>query len=141
MKTMTIDGRALRFCRIGTVLLLIAAIVFRSTFLVVTGFIIMLIPAFFTISYAPLFAFYNLTFGKIVKKREETIDIAAVRFAQGFGSSLLALSLVCLLIFRTPHAGWILAGFVAVSTAFGAGGLCIGAQIYYLIRKLAGRHG
>jgi hypothetical protein len=140
MKTLVIDANALRFCRIGTVLLLAVAVAARAKLLVALGFLIMLFPAIFSIRFAPLYALYAHVLGAAFGSRRETIDVPAVRFAQGFGASLLLISLSCLYLWHTKYAGWILAGSVALSTAFGAGGLCIGAQIYYLLRRLLRRH-
>ncbi|MEI6875674.1 MAG: DUF4395 family protein, partial [Spirochaetota bacterium] len=133
-----IDWNALRFCRIGTVLLLLAALISRERLLVLATFVIMLVPALSTIRAAPLYALYSFTLGALVKKRERAVDRASIRFAQGLGSTLLALALFCLYGLNSRYAGWILAGSVAVTTAFGAGGLCLGALIHQRLLKLAG---
>jgi protein-S-isoprenylcysteine O-methyltransferase Ste14 len=135
---LSIDGRALRFCRIGTVAILLAALITRERLLVLAAFLVMLTPAVFSLRAAPLFALYTWTIGRLVRSRTEKVDVAAVRFAQGFGSTLLSLALFCLYVLESRYAGWVLALSVAVSTAFGAGGLCLGAAIYRGIRRLAG---
>jgi protein-S-isoprenylcysteine O-methyltransferase Ste14 len=138
MDELTIDVHALRFCRIGTAALLLAALLSGEKILVFAAFVVMLIPAVFTIRSAPLYTLYTLTLGRLIRRREETVDTAAIRFAQGLGSTLLALALFCLYVLDSQYAGWIFAGSVAATTAFGAGGLCFGAWIYHRLRALAG---
>ncbi|MDD5110042.1 MAG: DUF4395 family protein [Patescibacteria group bacterium] len=138
--SVTVNRYALTFCRSTTAILLVLAIIFKIKFLVVCVFLLMLWGALFTIQYAPFFVLYHVFLRRFFKQPQATVDIAAVRFAQGFGAALLLIALAYLYVIPSKNAGWIFSAIVAISTAFGAAGYCVGAQIYFALKKIL-RHG
>ena len=134
-KLITVNKNALVFCRSTTAALLVLAIIFKIKFLVLVVFLLMLWGALFTVQYAPFLVFYNLFASRFFKQTKETVNIAAIRFAQGFGAALLVLALAYLYLIPSKNAGWIFSIIVAISTAFGAAGYCVGAHIYFAVKK------
>lgn len=135
-----IDRNALRFCRGSAVVFLLVAIAFQLPWLIAVEFVLFLIPAVFTVRAAPMLLLYNSTLRRWITPDFEDADLAALRFAQGFGASLLLASLFCLYVLHTRYGGWIFAGSVAAATAFGAGGFCVGAWIYRTLKRLLGKN-
>lgn len=127
---------ALVFCRATTVVLLLLAIYFKFVWLVGLGCILMISSAILSIRYAPLVILYSSIFKSFGITKKETVDINAIRFAQGFGSFLLFCALLMFYFFNHVFGGWILVTIVATSTAFGSLGYCLGAYIYFYVRNI-----
>jgi protein-S-isoprenylcysteine O-methyltransferase Ste14 len=134
-KTLKIDKKAIVFCRLMTVVLLVLSYTLSEKLIVVLVFALFVLSTATTIKYAPSVMLYNLIFGRLLKRNEVEIDTAAIRFAQGLGSLLLFLSLLNFYYYDNESVAWIVVSIVGVSTLFGASGLCIGARIYYYLHK------
>jgi len=136
-----IDLYALRFCRITTVIVILTAIALKSAYILFFSFLIMAFPAIFSVRYSPFLMLYEATLGHIMPRKPGVYDAAALRFAQGFGASLLLIAIFCITILHTKYGGWFFAFSVAAATAVGAGGYCAGAHIYYFLKKAMKKNG
>lgn len=135
-----VNSWALRLCRATTVVFLLAALYFQSFWFVILVFILMASSTVFSISRSPLIVLYTRILTRFGVKKEEIIDVNAIRFAQGLGSVLLLCAMLLLYAFHHPFGGWVLVSIVAFSTAFGSLGYCLGAYIYFLVRKIYNSH-
>jgi hypothetical protein len=135
MREIEVNGKALVFCRTITALLLLYALVFTLEGMVIAVFLLMVIPAIFSVRAAPFFALYNSVIGNKLGFARRRIAVPAVRFAHGFGATLLGSAILSL---YTGHAitAWILVASVMASTSFGAAGFCVGEKIFYAFRSL-----
>lgn len=140
VREVSVNSWALRLCRATTVALLLAALYFQFFWLVVFVFILMASSAIFSISRSFLVALYTSIFIRLGVTKEEIVDLNAIRFAQGLGSVLLLCAILLLYAFHHPFGGWTLVSIVAFSTALGSLGYCLGAYIYFLMRKMYHPH-
>ena len=127
---------ALRLCRATTVILLLVALYFMIPWLTILVFILMASSAFLSLSHSPLVVAYSSILNKLGATKEEIVDVNAIRFAQGLGSVLLLCAMSLIYVAGHPFGGWVFVSIVALSTAFGSVGYCLGAYIYFLIRKM-----
>ena len=70
----------------------------------------------------------------------ETVDGNAIRFSRILGAFLLTIAALLYWVFHHPIGSWVLVGFVLISSIFGAYGYCLGAYIYFGLRKLYRRY-
>jgi protein-S-isoprenylcysteine O-methyltransferase Ste14 len=129
---------ALRLCRATTVILLLISLVLQSWWLVAIVLILMLYSTIASISRSPLIILYSNLLRKSRWSSNTSVDINAIRFAQGFGSVLLIIAMFLFFVFGHPLGAWILVSIVLLSTAMGSLGYCLGAYIYFGLRKLHG---
>jgi len=134
----TVDRLALRLCRATTVILLLIALLIHSWWLVALVLILMMYSSIVSIPRAPLVLLYSGIFKRSSGPRSETVDVNAIRFAQGFGSALLIIAFLLFFVFNHPLGAWITVSTVLLSTAMGSVGYCLGAYIYFGLRKLYG---
>jgi protein-S-isoprenylcysteine O-methyltransferase Ste14 len=135
-----INSWALRACRVTTVVLLLVALYFQISWLVILIFILMLSSTIFSISRSPIIIAYEYIFARIGVTKEEMVDVNAIRFAQGLGSLLLLCAIILLYTSHHPFVGWVLVSIVLISTAFGSLGYCLGAYIYLVTREMFHSH-
>jgi hypothetical protein len=134
MSMIEVNGRGIVFCRVTTVVLLAISMLAQSKPLVVVVVLLMAIPAALTVRYAPIYLFYNRFLSGILGVKPMSVDVPAIRFAQGFGAFLLLCAVANFYVWHSDTSGWVLVGIVAGSTAFGAAGYCMGAYMYYGLR-------
>jgi protein-S-isoprenylcysteine O-methyltransferase Ste14 len=135
-----INSWALRACRATTVVLLIVAIYFQISWLVILIFILMLSSTIFSISRSPIIIAYEYIFAILGVSKEEMVDVNAIRFAQGLGSALLLCAIILFYVSHHLFVGWVLVSIVLISTAFGSLGYCLGAYIYFMTREMFHSH-
>lgn len=133
---MQIDPRGPRFGAVITTVVFIAVLITSNTWLLAAQALVFGIGTVFGMRYAP----YGLVFRWLIRPRlgppEELEDEAPPRFSQGLG---LAFAVVGVIGYATG-AAWL--GIVAVAlgliAAFlnGAFGLCLGCELYLLIRRI-----
>ena len=133
---MQIDPRGPRFGAVITTVVFIAVLITSNTWLLAAQAVVFGIGTVFGMRYAP----YGLVFRWLVRPRlrppEELEDEAPPRFSQGLG---LVFAVVGVIGYATG-AAWL--GIVAVAfgliAAFlnGAFGLCLGCELYLLIRRI-----
>lgn len=133
---MQIDPRGPRFGAVITTVVFIAVLITSDTWLLAAQALVFGIGTVFGMRYAP----YGLVFRWLIRPRlgppEELEDEAPPRFSQGLG---LAFAVVGVIGYATG-AAWL--GIVAVAlgliAAFlnGAFGLCLGCELYLLIRRI-----
>ena len=136
MKTVEVNIFGLTFCRIMTVLLLLLALVLRNTWVVLCVCVLMAIPAVLSVRFSPFLLAYDAVLARYLGRRDRVVEVAPLRFAQGLGACLLAVAVLCLLVFHRPRTGWILAGSVLLTTSSGAAGFCVGEHLYRLGRRM-----
>ena len=134
---MQIDPRGPRFGAVITTVLFIAVLITSSTWLLAVQAVVFGIGTAFGMRYAP----YGLVFRWLVRPRlrppKELEDEAPPRFSQGLG---LVFAVIGVIGYATG-ATWL--GIIAVAlgliAAFlnGAFGLCLGCELYLLIRRIA----
>lgn len=133
---MQIDPRGPRFGAVITTVVFIAVLITSNAWLLAAQALVFGIGTVFGMRYAP----YGLVFRWLIRPRlgppEELEDEAPPRFSQGLG---LAFAVVGVIGYATG-AAWL--GIVAVAlgliAAFlnGAFGLCLGCELYLLIRRI-----
>jgi protein-S-isoprenylcysteine O-methyltransferase Ste14 len=133
-----VNRLALRLCRATTVLLLLISLVTRSWWLAGVVLILMLYSTTASISHSPLVLLYSRLFRGSKRAINESVDVNAIRFAQGMGSTLLIIAFLLYFMFNHPLGAWVMVSIVLLSTAMGSMGYCFGAYIYFGLRKLYG---
>jgi Domain of unknown function (DUF4395) len=133
---MQIDPRGPRFGAVITTAVFIAVLITSNVWLLAAQAVVFGIGTAFGMRYAP----YGLVFRRLVRPRlgppSELEDEAPPRFSQGLG---LAFAVIGVIGYATG-ATWL--GIVAVAfgliAAFlnGAFGLCLGCELYLLIRRI-----
>lgn len=136
----SVDFWAIRLCRVTTVSLLLIALSLHVVLLVALVFVLMASSAVFSLPNSFLVVFYAYLLRGFKTKKEELVDVNALRFAQGLGSFLLLCALLLLTVFHHPIGGWVLVSIVAVSTALGSLGHCVGAHIYFFLKRMTNYH-
>jgi protein-S-isoprenylcysteine O-methyltransferase Ste14 len=139
VKKADVNKVALRLCRVTTVVLLLISLVIQSWWLVAIVLILMLYSTITSISHSPLVVLYSRLLRKSRWSSNTSVDTNAIRFAQGFGSTLLIIAIFLYFVFNHPLGAGILVSIVLLSTAMGSLGYCLGAYIYFGLRKLHGR--
>jgi uncharacterized protein DUF4395 len=132
---MQIDPRGPRFGALITTVVLVAVLITSSAWLLAAQAMVFGIGAVLGLRYAP----YGLVYRRLIRPRlgppQELEDEAPPRFAQGVG---LAFAVIGLIGYAT---GTTLLGIVATALALvaaflnGAFGLCLGCELYLIIRR------
>ena len=134
---MGIDKRSPRFGALITTAVLVAALVTSSAWVLAAQAAVFAIGAIFGLRYAP----YGLVYRYVVKPRlappGELEPEAPPRFAQGVGFVFAVIGVIGYAIGITGLG--IAATALALIAAFlnGAFGICLGCEMYLLIRRIA----
>jgi uncharacterized protein DUF4395 len=134
---MQIDPRGPRFGALITTGVLVVVLITSSAWLLAAQAVVFAIGAAFGLRYAP----YGMTFRALIRPRrgppEELEDEAPPRFAQGVGLLMAVIGVIGYATGLTPLG--IVASALALIAAFlnGAFGLCLGCELYLLIRRIA----
>jgi hypothetical protein len=133
---MQIDPRGTRFGAVITTAVVIAVLITSNTWLLAAQAIVFGVGTVFGMRYAP----YGLVFRWLVRPRlgppNELEDEAPPRFSQGLGLAFAVIGVIG----YASGATWL--GIVAVAFALiaaflnGAFGLCLGCELYLLIRRI-----
>jgi Domain of unknown function (DUF4395) len=133
---MQIDPRGPRFGAVITTFVFIAALITSSTWLLVAQAVVFGIGAVFGMRYAP----YGLIFRWLIRPRlgppGELEDEAPPRFSQALGVVFAVIGAIGYATGATPLG--IAAAACGLIAAFlnGAFGLCLGCELYLLIRRI-----
>jgi hypothetical protein len=133
---MQIDPRGPRFGAVITTFVFIAALITSSTWLLVAQAVVFGIGAVFGMRYAP----YGLIFRWLIRPRlgppAELEDEAPPRFSQALGLVFAVIGAIGYATGTTPLG--IAAAACGLIAAFlnGAFGLCLGCELYLLIRRI-----
>ena len=134
---MQIDPRGSRFGALITTGVLVVVLITSSAWLLAAQAVVFAIGAVFGLRYAP----YGLVFRALIRPRlgppQELEDEAPPRFAQGVGLLMAVIGVIGYATGLTPLG--IVASALALIAAFlnGAFGLCLGCELYLLIRRIA----
>ena len=134
---MQIDPRGSRFGALVTTGVLVVVLITSSAWLLAAQAVVFAIGAVFGLRYAP----YGLVFRALIRPRlgppQELEDEAPPRFAQGVGLLMAVIGVIGYATGLTPLG--IVASALALIAAFlnGAFGLCLGCELYLLIRRIA----
>jgi hypothetical protein len=134
---MQIDPRGSRFGALITTGVLVVVLITSSAWLLAAQAVVFAIGAVFGLRYAP----YGLIFRALIRPRlgppKELEDEAPPRFAQGVGLLMAVIGVIGYATGVTPLG--IVASALALIAAFlnGAFGLCLGCELYLLIRRIA----
>ena len=134
---MQIDPRGSRFGALITTGVLVVVLITASAWLLAAQAVVFAIGAVFGLRYAP----YGLIFRTLIRPRlgppKELEDEAPPRFAQGVGLLMAVIGVIGYATGLTPLG--IVASALALIAAFlnGAFGLCLGCELYLLIRRIA----
>jgi hypothetical protein len=134
---MQIDPRGSRFGALITTGVLVVVLITSSAWLLAAQAVVFAIGAVFGLRYAP----YGLVFRTLIRPRlgppKELEDEAPPRFAQGVGLLMAVIGVIGYATGLTPLG--IVASALALIAAFlnGAFGLCLGCELYLLIRRIA----
>ena len=133
---MKVDPRGLRFAAALSAAVLVAVLITSSAWLLAAQAVVFGIGAVFGLKYAP----YGLIFRTLVRPRlrppTEMEDAAPPRFAQGVGLAFSVIGVIGYATGLTPLG--IAATALALVAAFlnAAFGLCLGCEMYVLIRRV-----
>ena len=133
---MKVDPRGLRFAAALSAAVLVAVLITGSAWLLAAQGVVFGIGAVFGLKYAP----YGLVFRALVRPRlgppKEMEDAAPPRFAQGVGLAFSVIGVIGYATGLTPLG--IAAAALALVAAFlnAAFGLCLGCEMYVLIRRV-----
>ena len=133
---MQIDPRGPRFGAVITTVVFIAVLITSSVWLLTAQAVVFAIATVFGMRYAP----YGLVFRWLVRPRlgppAELEDEAPPRFSQGVGLAFAVIGVIGYATGLTPLG--IAASACALIAAFlnGAFGLCLGCELYLLIRRI-----
>jgi len=134
---MQIDPRGPRFGALITTGVLVIVLITSSAWLLAAQAVVFGVGAVFGLRYAP----YGVIFRALIRPRlgppEELEDEAPPRFAQGVGLLMAVIGVIGYATGLTPLG--IVASALALIAAFlnGAFGLCLGCELYLLIRRIA----
>jgi len=134
---MQIDPRGPRFGALITTGVLVIVLITSSAWLLAAQAVVFGVGALFGLRYAP----YGVIFRVLIRPRlgppDELEDEAPPRFAQGVGLLMAVIGVVGYATGLTPLG--IVASALALIAAFlnGAFGLCLGCELYLLIRRIA----
>jgi hypothetical protein len=134
---MQIDPRGPRFGALITTGVLVIVLITSSAWLLAAQAAVFAIGAVFGLRYAP----YGLVFRALIRPRlgppKELEDEAPPRFAQGVGLLMAVIGVIGYATGLTPLG--VVASALALIAAFlnGAFGLCLGCELYLLIRRIA----
>ena len=134
---MQIDPRGSRFGALITTGVLVVVLITSSAWLLAAQAVVFAIGAVFGLRYAP----YGLVFRALIRPRlgppQELEDEAPPRFAQGVGLLMAVIGVIGYATGLTPLG--IVASALALIAAFlnGAFSLCLGCELYLLIRRIA----
>ncbi len=133
---MGIDPRGPRFGALITTAVLVVVLITGSTWLLAAQLVVFAVGAIFGLKYAP----YGFVYRWLVRPRlgppEELEAEAPPRFAQGVG---MVFAMIGVIGYATGVSGLgIAATALAVIAAFlnGAFGICLGCEMYLLIRRM-----
>jgi Domain of unknown function (DUF4395) len=132
---MQIDPRGPRFGALITTVVLVAVLITSSAWLLAAQAVVFGIGAVLGLRYAP----YGLVYRRLVRPRlgppQELEDEAPPRFAQGVGLAFAVIGVIGYATGTTPLG--IVATALALIAAFlnGAFGLCLGCELYLIIRR------
>jgi hypothetical protein len=133
---MKVDPRGLRFAAALSAAVLVAVLVTGSGWVLAAQAVVFGIGAIFGLKYAP----YGLIFRALIRPRlgppTEMEDAAPPRFAQGVGLAFSVIGVIGYATGLTPLG--IAAAALALVAAFlnAAFGLCLGCEMYVLIRRV-----
>jgi hypothetical protein len=134
---MQIDPRGSRFGALITTGVLVIVLITSSAWLLAAQAVVFAIGAVFGLRYSP----YGMIFRALIRPRlgppKELEDEAPPRFAQGVGLLMAVIGVIGYATGLTPLG--IVASALALIAAFlnGAFGLCLGCELYLLIRRTA----
>ena len=133
---MKVDPRGLRLAAALSAAVLVAVLITSSAWLLAAQAVVFGIGAVFGLKYAP----YGLIFRALIRPRlgppTEMEDAAPPRFAQGVGLAFSVIGVIGYATGLTPLG--IAAAALALVAAFlnAAFGLCLGCEMYVLIRRV-----
>ena len=133
---MKVDPRGLRFDAALSAAVLVAVLITGSAWLLAAQAVVFGIGAIFGLKYAP----YGLIFRALIRPRlgppAEMEDAAPPRFAQGVGLAFSVIGVIGYATALTPLG--VAAAALALVAAFlnAAFGLCLGCEMYVLIRRV-----
>ena len=134
---MQIDPRGARFGALITTGVFVAVLITSSAWLLAAQAVVFAIGTVFGLRYAP----YGLIYRALIRPRlgppKELEDEAPPRFAQGVGLLMSVIGVIGYATGLMPLG--IVASALALIAAFlnGAFGLCLGCELYLLIRRIA----
>jgi hypothetical protein len=132
---MQVDPRGQRFSAALTALVLIAVLITGSAWLLGAQMVIFAVGAIFGLSSAP----YGLVYRTLVRPRlgppRELEDAAPPRFSQGMGAVISAVGVIGYAVGLAPLGMAATAAALVAAFLNAAFGLCLGCEIYVLIRR------
>ena len=128
-KIASIKTAEFAFCRYFVALLVWLAIILNSRGIIVVVFLILLLSAILTVRYAPMILLWRYTFGRLIKSKDEVLNVKAMRFAHSLGSIISGICVI-LLYLGNPAIGWGFVWFLAIMKTISALGFCPASKVY-----------
>ncbi len=117
------------FCRIGIMILVWIAFIFKIGSIIWFVFLVLLLSALFTVKYAPMIILWRYSFGRIFKSKNEILNVKAMRFAHVMGTILAGICIL-LLHFGNQSFAWGFVAFFAIMKTISALGFCPASKVY-----------
>lgn len=128
MENVTLQENAFIFCRYTVALMVWAALIFKSAYLLVAVLVILVLSALLKVHRAPLVWLYTVTLGRVIKSKDVVLDVRGMRVAHTLGAALALASLS--LVLRDSPIAWYFVGGFALLKAASAVGLCPAYKLY-----------
>lgn len=133
MKTIhpvTVQHSAFLFCRVSMTVILWAAFLLHSIFVLWLAFILLVLSATLGVDRAPMIVLYTQTVGRFLPTHTETLDRSAMRFAHSLGALWSGACLFCLFLFPFSLIGWRLLLLLTIMKTISASGYCPASKLY-----------
>lgn len=128
-KITSIKKAEFAFCRIGVMIIVWLAFIFKIKELVFLSFIILFLSALFSVKYAPMIVLWRYSFGLLFSSKEEILNVNAMRFAHTLGTILAGICTL-FLYFGNENTGWVIVLFFAILKTISAFGFCPASKLY-----------
>jgi hypothetical protein len=132
----TIQQNAFLFCRYSIAVLIWAALIVQSLWLLALVLFILALSAFLTVRRAPMVWLYTSTLGALIPSRDVVLDVDAMRFAHTLGAVLATISIA--LVYWSVPGAWYFVGAFAVLKTVSAFGFCPASKLYGCVIKDGG---
>jgi len=120
---------AFAFCRSTIAVLFWVALIFRTSWIVLVGFLILFTSGILGVEHAPLIRLWMITFEKLRPTKPQIVDANGIRFSHYVGACMAGIAMV-LFLFRLNLAAWIVVVILAILQTSAAFGFCSALKLY-----------
>jgi len=133
MDNAIVPRNAFVFCRYSVAVLVWAALLFQSAWVLGTVFAILALSAALKVQNAPMVRLYSTTLGRVMRSEEVILGVNAMRFAHTAGAVLALVALV--LVYAGSAFAWPFVAIFAVLKTTSALGFCPAYKVWGCMAK------